>query len=471
MKRTALWLILVAGLITGCQDPGLKQNEARISGILTPALPGYVNITAGPVLDSAKINKDGEFEIVIPLDESMKALLFFGNRFTNVYLEPGKSVSLAINSMVFPDKINFEGELGPVNRYLTLARKLDQQTAIPANDLYAKEPLPFIRYTDSIKQLKLKLLDEFDMKYQQIDAGFIARIRSDIELSSAHQHLQYPGNYQLIRRAVPVIPEDYHFDYRRSLNLNSSENLASQAYQEFIQSYLDYRLNVYLAEHPTINNLIFPESVARFRVIHEEFTDPDVIDYLLYTAMHDHLANFGTMKMESFLTDFRLHCKNEEYLKTIDGIVTNMEKVGIGKPAPNFTAYQPDGKKVNLSDYFGELLYIGFWASWSEWSLQEIPYFEQLRRDFAGKPVKFMLVSLDFEKDKKLWSAIIEKNNFGSIQLMQDPKSTVLADSYYLNDFPRYFLIDKNGKIISVYAPRPTENIAETLNRAIGTGL
>ncbi len=115
----------------------------------------------------------------------------------------------------------------------------------------------------------------------------------------------------------------------------------------------------------------------------------------------------------------------------------------------NFTAFTPDGQKVNISDYFGQLLYIGFWATWSDWSLQEIPYFEQLRKDFKDKPVKFILMSLDFEKDKNRWAAIIKKNNFGSIQLIQDPKSNILKESYYLNDFPRYFLIDKDGMIIS----------------------
>jgi alkyl hydroperoxide reductase subunit AhpC len=139
----------------------------------------------------------------------------------------------------------------------------------------------------------------------------------------------------------------------------------------------------------------------------------------------------------------------------------------MGKAAPDFTAFTPEGKKVKISDYYGELLYIGFWASWSDWSLQEIPWFEQLRKDFAGRPVKFLLVSLDFEKDKNRWAAIVQKNNFGSIQLMQDPESNVLKEKYYLNDFPRYFLIGKDGLIISVYAPRPTENIAETLDRLL----
>ncbi len=468
MNRFVISLILAAGLISGCGPQELKPGETRISGTISPAIPGYLNITAGSILDSAKIQSDGKFSLIIPLSAPGKAMIFFGNRLTDIYLEPGKEVTMGINSVIFPENIDFSGELGPVNHYLTLARKLGQQTAIPPVQLYGMEPAQFIRVSDSIRQMKVKLLNEYETKYQEIDPGFVSSTRSDIAFAWADEHIQYPGKYQLLKGTLPVVSDTYYTDCLNTLDLNASSNLSSNVFKEFIQHYLDYKQSVYLADNPATASLIFPESVARFRVIHKDFTNQDLIDYLIFTAIDDHLANFGTIRVESFLTDFKATCKNPDFVKTIEGIVANMEKVAMGKPAPDFDAYTTDGKKVKLSDYFGQLLYIGFWASWSDWSLQEIPYFEQLRKDFTGKPITFLMVSLDFEKDRNRWAAIIRKNNFGSIQLLQDPKSTVLKDAYYLTDFPRYFLIDKEGKIISVYAPRPTENIAETLTRLLG---
>ncbi len=469
MNRLTVIIILTAGLLAGCGKSGVKPGEARISGTFTPAVSGYLNITAGSVLDSARIDKNGEFSIEIKLASPGKAMLFFANKLTDVFLEPGKEVILNINSVVFPENITYSGHLGPVNHYLTLARKLDQQSSIPASQLFSMEPDQFVRFSDSVRQLKNRLLNEYETKYKEIDPAFVSQTRSDIEFSWADQHILYPGKYALLKGVMPALPGGYHIDYLNRLNLNAAVNLSSQAYIALIQDYLDYREAKYLDEHPETSSLIFPGSVARFRVIHDEFTDQQVKDYLLYKAMDDHLANYGTTRVESFLTDFRINCKNPEYIENIDAIVENMEKVSLGKPAPDFTAFTTDGKKVRLSDYYGQLLYIGFWASWSGWSAQEIPYFEQLNRDFAGKPVKFILVSLDFEKDRNKWVAIVTANKFKSIQLMQDPESTVLKDSYFLNDFPRYFLIGKDGKIISVYAPRPTENIAETLNRILGS--
>jgi alkyl hydroperoxide reductase subunit AhpC len=467
MKRIASVLIVVAALSAGCAKQGPGPGEVRISGVFRPAVPGSLHITAGPVLDSARISKSGEFSITIPLAEPMKAMLFFGNRISDVYLEPGKEVTLDINSAVVPENITYGGQLGPVNHYLVLAKRLDQQTAVPETDLFAREPDAFLRFSDSVKQLKTQLINEYQERYKEIDPRFVTRIKSEIELAWADDHLRYPMNYQIVTGRQPVLQAGYHPDYMSLLNLNGADNLESPVYKQFIQNFLDFRQSLYLEAHPDAAGLIFPESVARFRVIHQEFSNQQVLDYLLYTALTDHLANFGTIRVESFVTDFKLSCKNPEYLKTIDAAVANLEKVGTGKPAPDFTAFTPDGKKVKLSDYFGEMLYIGFWASWSSWSLQEIPYFEQLRKDFGGRPVKFIMVSMDFEKDKNRWAAIIEKNNFGSIQLHQDPESTVLNDQYFMNDFPRYFLIGKDGKIISVFAPRPTENIAVTLNRIL----
>jgi peroxiredoxin len=467
MKRILPLIGLAAILLAGCRNSQPETGMARLSGTVSPVISGYIAIAAGPVLDSAKISKNGTFSLDLNLPEPVKGLIFIGKQVTNVHLEPGKELILNINLATFPDKIAYEGSLGPVNHYLQLAARLDQMTAMDPGKLFAMLPGDFIRYTDSIKHMKVTLLDEYAQKYAEIDPDFVSRTRSEFEFSLADQRIQYPDRHLLITGVYPELPQGYHPDYLTLLGLDREENLKSPVFKDFIQNYLDYRQTVYLEENPKTNDLIFPESVARFRVIHQEFKNQAVLDWLLYQAMNDQLANYGTAYSETFITDFKVSCRNQEYLKSVDDMVANLEKVGPGKEAPDFTAYTPDGKKVNLSDYFGKLLYIGFWSSWSEWSLLEIPSFEQLRKDFAGKEITFMMISLDFEKDKNKWAATVNQNKLGGVQLIQDPKSTVLRDQYYLVEFPRYFLIGKDGKVISVFAPRPVENVRETLNRIL----
>lgn len=42
---------------------------------------------------------------------------------------------------------------------------------------------------------------------------------------------------------------------------------------------------------------------------------------------------------------------------------------------------------------------INFWATWCKPCVEELPYFEQLAAETAGRPVKILMVSLDFKRD------------------------------------------------------------------------
>jgi thiol-disulfide isomerase/thioredoxin len=49
-----------------------------------------------------------------------------------------------------------------------------------------------------------------------------------------------------------------------------------------------------------------------------------------------------------------------------------------------------------LSDTADELHVVNFWATWCPPCVTELPYFEKLSKEYEGKGVKFILISLDF---------------------------------------------------------------------------
>ncbi len=462
------WIVLLALLsLLACNKQADPGTTSHITGTVDPVFQEYLAFSYADFLDSVKIDREGHFNLYVPGSEAGYGILMYNNSLIEVYIEPGKMLDISINSNNFPDNIEFGGELGPMNHYMQLARKLDHQTDISSDELFSKDPEVFSSLTDSIRNTKSRLLREYVVKYPEMDSNFARKKATDILYTWANQQLLYPGYYLLLKNQIPNLPDQYHQEYLKELELNNSDLLISPMYKTFLENYLDFKEAVYLENHPEAEKLWFPGSVARFRVIHEEFTSKENNNYLLFRSMSDHLDNFGTDHVETFITNFRVSCTNEDYKTIIEKKFNMSETLARGKQAPELDFFDKEGNKIKLSDLKGKMLYLNFWASWSEWSIQEFPYWEKLRKDFEGYDILFVSVSMDFVKDRNKWEYILDKQKLGGMQLIQDPESKSFIDQYFINDLPRYILIDANGAIISVHAPRPSENMELVLKNLL----
>lgn len=67
---------------------------------------------------------------------------------------------------------------------------------------------------------------------------------------------------------------------------------------------------------------------------------------------------------------------------------------GISVPVYDFVGLRP------MLDYYNDTLYVfNFWATWCKPCIQELPYFNIADSAYAGKPVRIILVSLDFSEN------------------------------------------------------------------------
>ena len=130
-----------------------------------------------------------------------------------------------------------------------------------------------------------------------------------------------------------------------------------------------------------------------------------------------------------------------------------------GNPAPNFEGYDNlEGGTTSLEDLKGKYVYIDVWATWCGWCKKEFPYLKELELEFKGKNIHFVSVSIDEAKNRQKWVEMVAKEQLGGIQLLApgDWKSSIV-NKYAIDGVPRFILIDPNGKIVNVDAPRPSK--------------
>ncbi|MRT93505.1 TlpA disulfide reductase family protein [Ancylomarina sp. 16SWW S1-10-2] len=84
----------------------------------------------------------------------------------------------------------------------------------------------------------------------------------------------------------------------------------------------------------------------------------------------------------------------------------------------NFNELEPIFHYQNDTTYV-----INFWAMWCKPCVEELPHFEAIRKNYADKKVKVILVSLDFGKNvqERLAKFKIKRNVNSHIVILDDP--------------------------------------------------
>jgi len=135
-----------------------------------------------------------------------------------------------------------------------------------------------------------------------------------------------------------------------------------------------------------------------------------------------------------------------------------------GKASPKFVDYEnSNGKKTSLDDLKGKYVYIGIWTARRSASYKtEIPYLKVLQKEYQGKNIAFVSISIDSQNDYNTWKQVIADEKLGGIQLYAK-EDISFKDAYKVKGTPRFILIDLKGNIVSADAPRPSSNSLKEL--------
>ena len=115
------------------------------------------------------------------------------------------------------------------------------------------------------------------------------------------------------------------------------------------------------------------------------------------------------------------------------------------KKAPEFSLDGLSGRKVELKNFKGKVIFLTFWATWCGPCKQELPSIEALHQQLKGKNFVVLTVAVDLEGALPV-EKFIAKQGY-TFYVLIDSKSRVL-DLYRVEGIPMTFLIDKKGRIL-----------------------
>ena len=130
-----------------------------------------------------------------------------------------------------------------------------------------------------------------------------------------------------------------------------------------------------------------------------------------------------------------------------------------------FAAFEKD----YLTNLDSDTTYIiNFWATWCAPCVKELPYFEQYGNENADKPVKLILVSLDFKgKEEQVKNLVQKKGLQSEVVMLADGKASEWIDKIspeWSGAIPATLVIKNNGRHFYEKSYESYEELTEELN-------
>lgn len=177
----------------------------------------------------------------------------------------------------------------------------------------------------------------------------------------------------------------------------------------------------------------------------------DLTMYLLYVwKVDNNLAG-----VQAAFPTFQAQSRDTALTRQLRQLLTQQQRIQTATVAPAFTLLNPEGQPVALSDLRGKVVYLDFWGTWCGPCMREMPASNELKQKFAGRDVAFVYISVGDPEAK--WQKVLAAEHLTSPNSVHlRAPDNAIATSYQVSGYPTYWLIGRDGRIISRAAPRPS---------------
>ncbi|XOV93256.1 MAG: TlpA family protein disulfide reductase [Bacteroidota bacterium] len=456
--NSKLPIIIFLIVSIGCDSGGDNQKTALSGHIINP-IGNIVSLRIDQQDFIDTLDDNNSFHLDLDITEPVEARFRHGNEITYIYLSPGDDLSLSLDTDAFDETLTYAGTGSAGNKY-NAAIVLLEDTLIGTSEFIKMTPDSFLKAADSISNLKISFLDDFDIE----DERFKNYKRQSAKWQLLDLKMEY-GAYISNNIDSISLPENYSF--LDQLDLNDPMNLKIPAFKNFLTALLNKE------SESSNSDQSIDEYFSSYYLAIEKFISNDIITQdLLYDLLSRYYSYLDESLKKTAVDKWRSTNPPEEHLIEINDLIDSWRDLAPGLPAPSFTYTSIDGETVSLEDFRGNVVYVDVWATWCRPCLAEQPDMAKLQGRFKGKPVTFIAVSIDPQPEQ--WVTMVNERQLGGIHLYAPGEyQSEINKAYLISGIPRFILIDPDGMIVDANADRPSmgagDQIEEVLNKAFSS--
>lgn len=424
----------------------------------------------------------------IPLPEKQE-LLFNGVALPFIVI-PGKKTEFKVCSQDGAVKIEYLSDQ-TINSYIySTANEIEQLRVFEATLLNntTRSASQIYHSLDSIKKLKAKRLE---IGKKDLPPWFYLFEKKELTYDNFNKkfiYLNNTENYKSVNRESEksdiflenIMPYDSlailnnsYYDFLRWYIFHLQE----EQYEKLISGYKSKsyeektKLRSFMAR--TENKMSFPDSTEIKHWIYVLEKSRKLLPELeseyfgfKYSSVNSHLIPSPDHESVHSLYYYFSTFNNDRLKKRIENNLSKKLILTKGEPAPNFHLIdQSLNKSYTLRDFEGKVVLLSFWFPGCKPCIEEFEFERELIEDINS--TNFSLINICLTKSPTLFVKLNKKYRVQGLSLTPTEEDyTSLIDNYGVYSFPKYVLIDTEGKVVASHAPKPSSEELQPLIRA-----
>lgn len=438
MKKLFLSFLCAFAITASAQKPvniNFTAHDTRINEVEIHFAETDTVVNMLAVGDTTAATKTTKGNISLKIKEPTYGVITYRWKKSTVYLEPGKDFSMEWDLTPAALTVNVTSKKSQINPYLSSG-----ELKGPTMGDFGKKAEEILDILADYEANCYKILES-----KKLDKKFVAKEK---------QRITYWIYGFLAQYAQQKACGDDVYD--KLQELSSKED----AWLVQMPEYTNY-------QHNAISSLalrdVEPENTPEFQakavtLICEyaaaNIKNPDLRQYIIGSNAVALVSNNGYDGADRIKEIFEQNVTDPEIQKAFQAAWANGDVLKAGRPSPEFSFPDIDGKMVSLADLRGKYVYIDCWATWCVPCKCEIPSLQKLEETFKGMNIAFVSISCD--RDKAKWEEMVKELNLGGIQLWGDQDNDFLR-KYHVNGIPRFIFLGPDGRIVNPDMTRPSD--------------
>lgn len=412
MNKNLLYLFLL--VISGCSEGEKDSPSVLFAGEIVNPMNEYVVLYKDDIkLDSAKLDKNNRFSF--KLDTLSQGLYHFetSRELQYIFLEPGDSLQLRLNTIDFDESLVFSGPGANINNFLLdLFLSNEEEEKDMRSTYFRLSPQEFHKQIEVLRHEKLKNLTQLSAETSiSLEANKLAEVSINYTYFNYKEIYPFEHRNRTGERVANKLPDNF-YAYRNAMSFNNKSLNYFKPYYNFVKSHLKNvsysgcEKKCGVVDETITNQLHFNRH--KLSLIDSLIQEDELKDNLFRNVAFEYLLRGQDTERnnETFIQDFHLRSGNNRHIGEINELYQGIRNMQPKKKIPNVKVTDVNGNKISLQEIAKDKK-VAFYF----WTGSKQRYFKDVieRAAFlSATKENYTFVGINYRTDEPTWIGMIE---------------------------------------------------------------